>query len=129
MRSLPEPSGLVGIDGTTAQLSARKAALRRHCAVLPENGVGMPKIVITHNVVDVAQWLGFKSERADAIGALGGSNVVDHVAQDGSNAVAIAAEVDDVAAMLATLSSPPPEVGAIMEKHGVLPPLAIYVEQ
>ena len=50
MRSLPEPSGLVDIDGTTAQLSARKAALRRHCAVLPENGVGMPKIVITHNV-------------------------------------------------------------------------------
>ena len=89
----------------------------------------MPKIVITHNVADVAQWLGFKSERADAIGALGGSNVVDHVAQDGSNTVAIAAEVDDVAGMMATLSSPPPEVGAIMEKHGVLPPLAIYVEQ
>jgi len=31
--------------------------------------------------------------------------------------------------MMATLSSPPPEMGAIMEKHGVLPPLAIYVEQ
>lgn len=89
----------------------------------------MPKIVITHNVADVAEWLGFKSERADAIGALGDSNVVDHVAQDGSNTVAIAAEVDDVAGMMATLASPPPEMGAIMKKHGVLPPLAIFVEQ
>lgn len=89
----------------------------------------MPKIVITHNVADVANWLGFKAERADAIGALGGTNVVDHAAQDGSNTVAVAADVDDVTGMMATLSSPPPELGAIMEKHGVLPPLAIYVEQ
>ena len=89
----------------------------------------MSKIVITHNVTDVAKWLGFKSERADAIGALGGSKVTDHVTQDGSTTVAVTAEVDDVAGMMATLSSPPPEVGAIMERHGVLPPLAIYVEQ
>jgi hypothetical protein len=89
----------------------------------------MPKIVVTHGVVDVEAWLQYKSERADAIGALGGTNVVDHVSQDGSNTVAIAAEVDDLAAMMATLSSPPPEVGAIMERHGVVPPLVIYVEQ
>lgn len=89
----------------------------------------MPKIVVTHNVVDVGKWLQFKSERADAIAVLGGSNVVDHVVQDGSSAVAVAIEVDDVAGMMATLSSPPPEVGAIMERHGVIPPLAIYVEQ
>lgn len=42
----------------------------------------MPKVVVTHNVVDVNESLQFKSERADAIGALGGRNVVDHVAQD-----------------------------------------------
>ncbi len=89
----------------------------------------MPKVVITHNVVDVAKWLEFKSERADSIAALGGSNVVDHVSQDGSNTVAVAADVDDVAGLLAALSSPPPEVGAVMEKHGVIPPLAIFVEQ
>jgi hypothetical protein len=89
----------------------------------------MPRIVVTHDVADVAKWLEFKSERADAIGALGGRNVVDHAAQDGSNTVAIAAEVDDVAGLLAVLASPPPEVGAIMERHGVIPPLAIYVEQ
>lgn len=89
----------------------------------------MPKIVVTHNVVDVDKWLQFKSERADAIVAMGGSNVVDHVAQDGSNAVAVATEVDDVAGLMAVLSSPPPELAAIMERHGVIPPLAIYVEQ
>ena len=89
----------------------------------------MPKVVVTHNVIDVAKWLQFKSERAEAIAAMGGSNVVDHVAQDGSNTVAVAAEVEDVAGLMAALSSPPPEVGAIMERHGVVPPLAIYAEQ
>jgi len=89
----------------------------------------MPKVVIIHNVTDVATWLQFNSERADAIAAMGGSNVVDHVAQDASNTVAVSAEVDDVAGLTAALSSPPPEVGAIMERHGVVPPLAIFVEQ
>ena len=88
----------------------------------------MARIVVTHGAVDVDKWLQFKAERADAIAALGGSNVVDYVAQDGSNAVAVATEVDDVAALLAALSSPPPDVGAIMERHGVIPPLTIYVQ-
>ncbi len=89
----------------------------------------MPKIVVTHGVVDVERWLEYKGERADAVAALGGSNVVDYVAQDGANAVAVATEVDDAATLMAALSSPPPEVGAIMERHGVIPPLVIYVEQ
>lgn len=89
----------------------------------------MPRIVVTHNVVDMDRWLQFKSERADAIAALGGSNVVDHVAQDGSNTVAVGAEVDDLDGMLAALSSPPPEVAATMERHGVAPPIIIYVER
>ncbi|HEX7275921.1 MAG TPA: hypothetical protein VF244_00965 [Acidimicrobiales bacterium] len=89
----------------------------------------MPRIVITHSVVDVDTWLQFKSERADAIGALGGTNVVDHAAQDGSNSVAVGLDVDDLAGMMAVLASPPAEVGAIMERHGVLPPLVTYVAQ
>ena len=40
----------------------------------------------------------------------------------------MATDVEDVAGLLAALSSPPPEVGSIMEKHGVIPPLAIFVE-
>ena len=89
----------------------------------------MSRIVVTHDVVDVDNWLGFKSERADAIAALGGSNVVDYVAQDGRNTVAVGVEVDDPAELLAALASPPPEVGSIMERHGVVPPLTIYVER
>jgi hypothetical protein len=80
-------------------------------------------------VVDVAKWLEYHSERAEAIGMLGGSNVVDHVAQDGGNTIAVTAEVSDLDGMMGALSSPPPEVGEIMQRHGVVPPLTIYVEQ
>jgi hypothetical protein len=88
----------------------------------------MPRMVITHSVTDVSTWLGFKAERADAIGMLGGTNVVDLVAPDGSNTVAVAADVSDMDAMQAALASPPPEMGEMMGKHGVVPPLTVYVE-
>ena len=89
----------------------------------------MPKMIITHGVVDVDNWLKFKSERSDAIRGIGGLNAVDHVALDGSKVVAISADVDDVAGVMAALSSPPAEVGAAMERHGVLPPLMAFVEK
>jgi hypothetical protein len=89
----------------------------------------MPKVVVTHSVVDLEKWLQGKSERAEAIGTMGGRNVVDHVAHDGSNTVAISADVEDVAGVVATLASPPAELAAAMERHGVLPPVAVYVEQ
>ena len=73
------------------------------------------------------RWLQGKAERADAIGSMGGSNVADHVAQDGSNTVAISADVVDVDSMMATLASPPADLAATMEGHGVLPPLAVYI--
>jgi hypothetical protein len=33
--------------------------------------MAMPRIIITHNVVDVDNWLSFKEERAGSIGAMG----------------------------------------------------------
>jgi hypothetical protein len=89
----------------------------------------MPKIVITHSVVDVDNWLKYKSERADAIAVMGGANALDHVAHDGSNAVAITADVDDIAVVMAALASPPAELAAAMERHGVLQPMVVYVEK
>jgi hypothetical protein len=89
----------------------------------------MPKIVVIHDVVDVDKWLEYKSERAEAIGMLGGSNVQDYAPQDGGNTIAITADVSDLDAMMAALSSPPPEVGEVMQRHGVVPPLTIYVER
>ncbi|MFI5040299.1 MAG: hypothetical protein ACHQNA_00375 [Acidimicrobiales bacterium] len=89
----------------------------------------MSKVVITHSVVDVDNWLKGKSERADAIGGMGGANVVDHVAHDGSKAVAITLDADDVATVMAAISAPSAELAAAMERHGVVPPLTVYVEK
>ncbi len=88
----------------------------------------MPKMVLTHPVADVDNWLGFKAERAEAVASLGGTNVVEHVTHDGSNMIAVSFDVADVDVFMATLGSPPPEIAAVMEKHGVLPPMVAYVE-
>jgi hypothetical protein len=89
----------------------------------------MAKMVVTHNVVDVDNWLKGNAERADAITAMGCTNVVDYVAADGSKAIAVTAAANDPAAVMAAISSPPADVAAAMERHGVLPPVAIYIEK
>lgn len=88
----------------------------------------MPKLVIVHDVEDIDRWLKGKSERADAIGGMGGKNVSDHVARDGSKTVAITAEVGNVDAVLTQIESPPAELLAAMQSHGVVPPLKVFVE-
>ena len=88
----------------------------------------MPKVVITHAVLEIDRWLEGKAERAAAIESGSGCNVVDYVAEDGSNNIAITADVSDRAAMQAMLASPPPEVLARMEEHGVVPPITAYIE-
>ena len=89
----------------------------------------MSKMVVIHDVADIDKWLEFKDERASAIGMVGGTNVVDHVAQDGASTVAVSADVSDMDVMIAALSSPPPEMLEIMQRHGVIPPLTVYVER
>ena len=88
----------------------------------------MPRIIITHDVVDLQRWLAGSAERIAAIKAIG-ANVVDTVALDGSNKVALTADINDLGALEAMLTSPPPELAALMEKHGVLPPVTAYVEK
>ncbi|MCC7539672.1 MAG: hypothetical protein IT379_25845 [Deltaproteobacteria bacterium] len=88
----------------------------------------MPKVVITHEVADIDRWLAGKAERAEAITRVG-SNVTDHVALDGSKRVAITADVHDLAALQAMLTSPPPDVAAKMAEHGVVPPVVAYVQK
>ncbi len=89
----------------------------------------MTKVVLTHAVEDVERWLGFKSERAASIGAMGGSSVVDHVAADGSKNVAITMDVADMGAFESGLASPPPELAAAMGRHGVVQPVIAHVER
>lgn len=75
------------------------------------------------------RWLSFKGERAASIGAMGGSNVVDHVAADGSKNVAISMDAADIGAIQAGLASAPPELAAAMQRHGVVPPVVAHVEK
>ena len=88
----------------------------------------MPTIVIAHAVVDVERWLKGKEERAAVISAYA-SNVTDHVAMDGSNNIAVTADVHDMAGAQAMMASPSPEDAAAMERHGAIPPLTVYVEK
>jgi heme-degrading monooxygenase HmoA len=93
----------------------------------PSKEQQMPRILITHDVQDVERWLQGKAERIAAFP--GGSNVTDLVAADGSNRAAVVAEVDDLDAFNAFMASPPPEMAAQAESHGVVMPTAIlYVE-
>jgi hypothetical protein len=88
----------------------------------------MAKIVFTHPVVEIERWLKGKQERADAFAAFG-TDVRDYVATDGSNQIAITAEIHDMEGTQAMLASPPPDVAALMEKHGVLQPLIAFIER
>ena len=83
----------------------------------------MPKVVFTHAVVDVDRWLKGKPDREVL-----GSNVVDYVAEDRTNNIAITADVDDFAALQTMLAAPPAEVQAQMDEHGVVPPITTYIE-
>jgi hypothetical protein len=87
----------------------------------------MPRVVITHAVVDIERWLKGKAARAAAIESGSGTNVTDYVAHDGSTNIAVTADVQDLDALQAMLASPPPEVVAAMEEHGVIPPITAYV--
>jgi hypothetical protein len=88
----------------------------------------MPRIVITHSVVDVERWLRGKGERAAAFASFG-SDVRDYVAMDGSNEVAVTADVSDLDGAQAMMASPSPEVAAQAESHGVIPPFVAYIER
>ncbi len=89
----------------------------------------MPKVVITHAVEDIDRWLQGKEGRAAAIESGTGSNVTDYVAADGSNNVAVTADVADVGAIQSMLASPSSEVLAAMQDHGVVQPITAYVQK
>ena len=90
----------------------------------------MSKVIITHKVSDVNNWLSFHKERSDAIAALGGTDVVDFVAADGSADVALTTNVKFVEQFLEGLvASRSQELQTTMDRHGDVGPLTIYVEK
>ena len=88
----------------------------------------MPRVVITHAVEDIDRWLQGSAERAAAIESGTGSKVTDYVAADGSSSIAVTADVSDVATLQSMFASPPAEVLAAMQAHGVVQPVSLYVE-
>ena len=88
----------------------------------------MPKLVITHAVVDIERWLKGKEERVQVIGPYA-TEVTDYIAADGSKTVAISANVHDMAGAQAMMASPSPEDKALEEKHGVILPMTLYIEE
>jgi hypothetical protein len=85
-------------------------------------------MVVTHAVVDIERWLDGKAERAAAIGRVA-TNVTDYVAADGSNNVAITADIHDMEGAQSMMASPSPEDAAIEERHGVIHPTVAYIER
>ena len=53
----------------------------------------------------------------------------DRVAMDGSNTVAVTADVHDMAAAQAAIATPSRELATAMEKHGVIQPLSVHIEK
>ena len=88
----------------------------------------MPKMVITHAVIDIDRWLRGKAERAAVIGPYA-TNVTDYVAADGSNNIAVSADIHDMEGIQALMASPSPEDAAMEEKHGVIQPMTAYIEK
>jgi hypothetical protein len=88
----------------------------------------MPKMVVTHTVVDIDRWLLGKAERVEGISKWA-TSVTDYVAADGSNNVAITADIHDMAGLQAAMDSPPPEDTAVQERHGVIQPITAYIEK
>jgi hypothetical protein len=88
----------------------------------------MPRMVVTHAVVDIDRWLQGKAERVDGFSKWA-TNVTDHVAADGSNNFAVTADIHDMAGLQAAMVSPSPEGTAAQERHGVTQPITAYIER
>lgn len=86
--------------------------------------ITMPKVVFTHAVKDVDHWLSKHSERIDLFSEWG-SNVSHYASADGSNNVALTADVFDMDKMQAALASP--ELAKGKEAHGVIDPVLLFV--
>ena len=89
----------------------------------------MTHVGLPHAGEDGGRWRSFKGERATSSGAMGATNVVDHVAADGSKNVAVSMDVADMGPIQAGLASPPPELAEGMQRHGVIQPIIALIEK
>jgi hypothetical protein len=85
----------------------------------------MPRIVATHEVEDVKHWASKGDERVEILGQFG-TDIVSYVAADGSNKVAVSANVHDMEGLMAMMQTA--EAAAAMEAHGVIQPVVFHAE-
>ena len=88
----------------------------------------MAKIVVTAAVKDVEAWLKFKPEMVAQLSAVA-SDGASYVAMDGSNHVASTWDVPDMDAFQAAQRSFPPDLAAVAESAGMIPPVMIYIKK
>ena len=87
----------------------------------------MPKIVVTAAVKDVEAWLKFKPQLIAHLSAVA-SDGTSYITTDGTNRVATTWDVPDLTAFQAAQAAASPEMAAEMERHGMIPPMTIYVK-
>ena len=87
----------------------------------------MTRLVLTHAVTDVENWLKYHEERVKHLSPFG-SNIREHTAVDGSKNVALTMDVHDASGFYAAMAAPPPELAAAMDRHGVIPPVVAHAE-
>ena len=85
----------------------------------------MPRIVATHEVKDVKHWASKGDERVEIIGPFA-TEIVSYVAADGSNKVAVSANVHNMEGLMAMMQTA--EAAAAMEAHGVIQPVVFHAE-
>jgi len=88
----------------------------------------VPKIIVTAAVNDVEAWLQFKADMTAALSAVA-SDGSSYIAMDGSNQVASTWDVPDMDAFMAAQRSFPPELAALAERAGMIPPVVIYIKK
>ena len=87
-----------------------------------EIGGVVQQIIISHSVKDKAVWKRGHDDRVALFAKAGGKLLTEYLATD-ENTVAFTAEIPDIA--LVGQLAQEPDVQALMEAHGVVPPLTV----
>ena len=82
----------------------------------------MSKMMISHAVSDVENWLARRPQRVADLAPFA-SEITDYVATDGSDRVVIGLEVHDVEGLVAAMANLSPERAASIAEQGIIGPL------
>jgi len=87
----------------------------------------MSRLMISHAVTDVENWLARRPQRVADLAPFA-SDITDYVAADGSGRVVVALEVHDPQGLAAAMASLSPERAASIAEQGIIGPLVTLRE-